>query len=111
MTTKFWVISKTNECNSTEIDKADLTDQTKFRLNEIAKIEDYFNPEINQRKSCSKNLSKYVTTFDYLNKVLIVLSAKCEKKMWKVTENVKSVREKQGNMRLNSLNSKNITSL
>ena len=26
------------------------TDQTKFRLNEIAKIENYFNQEMNQRK-------------------------------------------------------------
>ena len=75
MTAKFGVISKTNECNSTEID------QIKFRLNEIVKIENYFNQEINQRKSCSKNLSKYVTIFNYLDKVLIVLSAKCEKKM------------------------------
>ena len=75
MTAKFGVISKTNECNSTKID------QIKFRLNEIAKIENYFNQEINQRKSCSKNLSKYVTIFNYLDKVLIVLSAKCEKKM------------------------------
>ena len=58
-----------------EIDKTNLTDQTKFRLNEITKIENYFNEEINQRKSCSKKLSKYVTNFDYTDKVLIVLSA------------------------------------
>ena len=60
-----------------EIDKTNLTklDQTKFRLIEISKIESYFNSEINQRKSCSKKLSKYVTTFDYIDKVLIVLSA------------------------------------
>ena len=44
------------------------------RLNEISKIEDYFNQEINQRKSCSKKLSKYVATFDYIDKILIVLS-------------------------------------
>ena len=58
-----------------EIDKTNLTDQTKFRLNEISKIENYFNSEINQRKLCSKKLSKYVTAFDYIDKVLIVLSA------------------------------------
>ena len=34
-----------------------------------------FHEEINQRKSCSKNLSKYVAAFDYIDKVLIVLSA------------------------------------
>ena len=58
-----------------EIDKINLADQTKFRLNEISKIENYFNSEINQRKLCSKKLSKYVTAFDYIDKILIVLSA------------------------------------
>ena len=38
-------------------------------------IENYFYPEINQRKSCSKKLNKSVTVFDYIDKVLIVLSA------------------------------------
>ena len=32
------------------IDKTNLTDQIKFRLNEISKIENYFNSEINRRK-------------------------------------------------------------
>ena len=58
-----------------EIDKTNLTDQTNFRLNKISKIENYFNSEINQRKSCSKKLSKYVAVFDYIDKVLIVLNA------------------------------------
>ena len=40
-----------NEYNSIEIYKANLTDQTKYRLNEITKIEIYFIEEINQRKS------------------------------------------------------------
>ena len=31
--------------------------------------------EINQRKSCSKKLSKYVVVFDYIEQVVIVLSA------------------------------------
>ena len=31
--------------------------------------------EINQRKSCSTKLSKYVAVFDYIDKALIVLSA------------------------------------
>ena len=52
-----------------------MTNQTKFRLSEISKTDNYFNSEINQRKSCSKKLSKYVTTFDYMDKILIVLSA------------------------------------
>ena len=52
-----------------------MTDQTKFRLNEISKIENYFNLEINQRQSCIKKLSKYVTAVDYIDKFLVVLSA------------------------------------
>ena len=58
-----------------EIHKTNLTDQTKYRLNEISKIENYFNSEVSQRKSCIKKLSKYITTFDYIDKVLIVLIA------------------------------------
>ena len=38
-------------------------------------IENYFYQEINQRKSRSKKLNKYVTAFDYIDKTLIVLSA------------------------------------
>ena len=49
-----------------------LSEQTKFRLDEISKIENYFIEEINQRKSCSQKLNKYVTTFDYIDKILIV---------------------------------------
>ena len=58
-----------------EINKTNLSEQTKFRLSEIIGIENYFHQEINQRKSCSKKLSKYVTAFDYIDKILIVLSA------------------------------------
>ena len=50
-----------------EIKKTKLSDQTKFRLYEIKKIENYFIDEINQRKSYSKKFSKYVTAFDYIN--------------------------------------------
>ena len=57
-----------NESNSIEaIDKINLTNQTKFRLDEISKIENYFIEEINQRKSCSKILSKYLVAFDYID--------------------------------------------
>ena len=68
--------SNSIECNSIEaIDKTDLSEQTKFWLDEISKIENYFIEEINQRKSCSQKLSKYVAAFDYIDKILIVLSA------------------------------------
>ena len=58
-----------------EVNKINLTEQTKFRLREIIKIENCFHKEINPRKLCGKKLSKYVTTFDYIDKILIVLSA------------------------------------
>ena len=62
--------------NSLEtIDKTVLSKQTKSRLGEIIGIQNCFYQEINQRKSCSKKLNKYVTTFDYTDKILIVLSA------------------------------------
>ena len=64
-----------DKCNSIETtDRKNVTEQAKFRLDEINKIENYFHQEINQRKSCSKKLSKYAT-FDYIDKVLIVLNA------------------------------------
>ena len=52
-----------------------MSDQTKFRLDEIKKIGNCFISEINQRKLCSKKLSKYVSTFNYIDKILIVLNA------------------------------------
>ena len=65
-----------NEWNSIEkIDKTNLTNQTKLRLDEISKIENYFVKEINQRKSCIKKLSKYVAVFSYIDQALIVVSA------------------------------------
>ena len=65
-----------NKSNSLEtVDKTNLSEQTKFRLDEISKIENYFIEENNQRKSCSQKLSKYVTTFGYIDKILTVLSA------------------------------------
>ena len=64
-----------DKSNSIEaIDKTDLSEQTKFRLDEISKIENYFIEEINQRKSYSKKLSKYIAVFDYMDKILVVLS-------------------------------------
>ena len=103
--------------------KQSLTDQTKYRLNDITKNEYHFNSEINQRKSCSKKLSKYVAK-SKLNSIETLVSqtlidseisheefvtilkerGKCEK----IKENFKNVSE---NMRLNSANSKRITTL
>ena len=58
-----------------EINKKNLSEQTKSWLDEISKIENYFIKEINQRKSYSQKLNKYITAFDYIDKLLIVLSA------------------------------------
>ena len=45
-----------HENNSIEkIDRTNLTELTKVRLDKITEIENYFQEEINQRKSCSKN--------------------------------------------------------
>ena len=59
-----------------EINKINLSEETKFWLSEIIGIENYFHQQINQRKSCSKKLSKYFTAFDYVDKISIVLSAR-----------------------------------
>ena len=65
-----------NQSNSIEaIDKTNLSEQTKFCLSEIIGIENCFYQEINQRKSYSKKLRKYITDFDYIDKILIVLGA------------------------------------
>ena len=65
-----------NKSNSIDaIDRTNLTNQTKFRLDEISKIENHFIEEINRRRSCSKKLSEYVAVFDYIDQALIVLRA------------------------------------
>ena len=58
-----------------ETDQTKLTDQTNFRLYEIKKIANCFVNDINQQKVYSKKLSRYVTIFDYIDKILIALSA------------------------------------
>ena len=66
------------ECNSIEsiehnsIDTSNLNNQ-QFRLNKVSEIEDYFITEIKERELMSKRLSKYIASFDYFDKSLIVL--------------------------------------
>ena len=45
-----------------------------FRLNKIKEIKDYIVAEIKERELMSKRLSKYIDSFDYFDKLLIVLS-------------------------------------
>ena len=47
-----------NECDSLETDKRKLTEQTKIRRDKTTEIENYFHQVINQRKLCSKKISK-----------------------------------------------------
>ena len=61
-------MSKANETN-------ELKDLTKYRLDEINNIKEYFNTEIKERKYIIKKISKYIVAFDYADKVFITLSA------------------------------------
>ena len=51
-----------------------LSNQQQFRLNKINEIKDYFVAESKERELISKRLSKYIASFDYFDKSLIVLS-------------------------------------
>ena len=51
-----------------------ISNDQQFRLNKINEIKDYFIVEIRERELMRKNLSKYIASFDYLDKSLIVLS-------------------------------------
>ena len=51
-----------------------LSHQRQFRLNKINEIKDYLAAEIKERELMSKRLSKYIASFDYFDKSLIVLS-------------------------------------
>ena len=53
----------------------ELTDINKYRLNEINKVKDYFNNEINDRKIIINKLNKYILSFDYFDKIFMTLSA------------------------------------
>ena len=50
-----------------------LEDQSNYRLNEICKIKNYFNEEIQYQQFLTSKLSKYFTVFDYSNKILTVV--------------------------------------
>ena len=68
------------ECNSYEARNiypnlsATPSNEQQFRLNKINEIKDYFVAEIKERELMSKRLSKYIASFDYFDKLLIVLS-------------------------------------
>ena len=49
---------------------SNLNYQTKFRLNKINKMKDYFNAKIQKRQIMSKKLSKYIATVDYFASII-----------------------------------------
>ena len=52
-----------------------LEDQSNYRLCEISQIKNYFSEEIQYQQSLTNKLSKYLTIFDYSNKILTVVLA------------------------------------
>ena len=51
-----------------------LSDQKQFRPSKINEIKDYFVAEVKERELMSKGLRKYIASFDYFDKSLIILS-------------------------------------
>ena len=65
------------EHSSTEYNSPNIhpnSNDQQFRLNKISDVRDYFIGELKERKLMSKRLSKYIASFDYFDKSLIVLS-------------------------------------
>ena len=57
---------------STNLKTILLNEQTNYRLMEIGKIKDYFDQEIKYQQLITSKLSKYLTGFDYADKILTV---------------------------------------
>ena len=55
------------------LETMNLEDQSHYRLNEISKIKDYFNEELQYQQLLTNKLSKYLTIFDYSDKILTVI--------------------------------------
>ena len=67
-----------DECNSTKHDFREtpniylnISNDQQFRLNKINEIKNYFIAEIRERELMSKNFSKYIASFEYLDKSLV----------------------------------------
>ena len=70
-----------DECNSIRHDfhktanmfpnlNANISNDQQFRLNKINEIKDYFIAEIKERELMSKNLGKYIASFEFFYKSL-----------------------------------------
>ena len=53
---------------------ANISNDQQFTLNKINEIKDYFIAQIREKELMSKSFSKYIASFEYLDKSLIVLS-------------------------------------
>ena len=62
------------ECNSPNI-YPNWNYRKQFRLNKISEVREYFIAEIREWELMSKRFIKCITSFDYFDKSLIVLSA------------------------------------
>ena len=51
----------------------ELNEITRFRLDEIKKVKEYFNNEIKERKDIINKINKYIVVFYYSDKVFIML--------------------------------------
>ena len=71
------------ECNSIEHNfhetpniypnlSANTSNDQQFRLNKVNEIKDYFIADIRERELMSKRLSKYIASFEYFDRSLIV---------------------------------------
>ena len=56
----------------TSLETIKLEDQSSYRLNDISKVKDYFNEEIEYRQSLTNKLNKYLIILDILSKILTV---------------------------------------
>ena len=55
------------------IETINLEDQSNYGLSEISKIKDCFNEEIQYQRFLTSKIIKYLTVFDYSNKILTVV--------------------------------------
>ena len=56
----------------TNLETISLNEQTNYRLMEIGKIKDYLDQEIKYQQLLTSKLSKYLTGFDYADKILTI---------------------------------------
>ena len=100
------------ECNSHNIYpnlSANTSNYQQFRLNKINEIKDYFIAEIKERELMSKRLSKYIASFDYFDKSLIVASVATGSISYRICKKKKKKHNKivmQARRKLNGIESK-----